>query len=464
MKIKSSYLERTVFWLIGLLLVLAPLGTFLTQIIKVYFYKKNFIYAGQIILILTGWKEIILVAGLVIGLLIFLVSKKIPFRINKLDLYLMALMAIGTSYGFMLLPSFKAIVFGFRYDFLVFLFYFLGRTCGTNKEDLAKLVKIILILSIPVCLFGIAQTLILPKGFMEIFGYSNTLSFTGNPLPPYHLIGQNIVRAMSTFPGPNSFAVYTVMILIFAIFWRKTFKKLWFQILISVVALLGLAFSFSRAHLISLAAALILSYVAIHLISKNKNRDSIKIATKYSFMATATFTFLVALSFLGTFLLANSSYQKGSVVGEMLFRQRSTVAHEFMRELAWKGIMEQPWGHGLGSAGLATTNTGGVVSNPESWYSQIIFEFGWPAVAGLLGLVYFLFRQVFLMYARSDGEMRKQVQLFLSGLIAILLGVSFLPAWYEVGSIMWWVLFGFFTSVYDQQKISLKDNNHENRH
>src|SRR3989338_212182 len=104
MRTKANFLQRSIFWLL------------------------------KLIFLLTGWKEIILVAGLLIVFLASLLSKELLFKPSRLDLYLLAFMAAGVIYGVMILPSFTSVVFGFRYDFLIFLFYFLARAAFIDKR------------------------------------------------------------------------------------------------------------------------------------------------------------------------------------------------------------------------------------------------------------------------------------------------------------------------------------------
>jgi hypothetical protein len=429
-----------------LLIILVPLGTMLIQLIRVLLWRLGIPISGDIVFAITAWKEIILVGALVLVLARSVSIKKFPFQIKKFDIFILILSFLGVIYGGLITHKINYIIFGFRYDFLIFFYYFLGRSIDVSKERFLEIIKKIIYISIPIIIFGILQTLVLPKGFMKIFGYSNTVSITGNPLPPYHLFGDNIVRAMSTFAGPNSFAFYCAVVLFLIWFFAdKIFVNKKIRLSLLVLTFLALIFTFSRTYIL-------ISFIMILVLIVQKYFKKIHapaLLKRYPVMI------LTILSFIFLALINFSPFIVGSIAkninsdGNFLFRANSSESHLFMREIAIKGILERPLGHGIGTSGLATTNVGGgIVTNPESWFFQLVFEYGILSLIFILILIYFLIDLMYNIYKRAKEK--AFFNFFVISLFIVFWAVSFLPAWYEVGSIILWTLFGIYISNHEK--------------
>ncbi len=435
----NTFLKNNLYWVLLSILILAPFGAFLLQVVKTLFASSGRPLSDIAVMALTGWKELLLVLGYGLVFFCLLLNKSRGFKLNSLDKALIVLMVAGVVYGYLVSPNWKQIVFGFRYDFLVFLFYLLARFVKIDWLTLKKILKILVWASVPIFIFGLLQTFIFPKGFMEIFGYSNIPSATGNPIPPYHLIGPNIVRAMGTFPGPNSLAMYSAFIFLTTIFLGKQILKNWQRYFVAGLSLITLLATFSRAHLVSLLGALALGFIFFQFIPLAKS----KIAKIYPTIVTVVLLAVMAFIVAATFALSSFSLNKNAGAGgDLLIRPVSTQAHTFYREKAWEVIKTKPWGSGLGTAGLATTNTGGEVFNPESWPIQMVYEFGWLGLLMILLILY-----VFMVFILREYQQAKDKifwRYFFTSFLAIFLSANFLPSWFEATSLMWWMVFGLF--------------------
>lgn len=388
---------------------------------------------------MIGWKEILLVVLML--LLVWLIAKerRLPFRLTLFDRYLAAFAVVGTIIGFIITHKLSWTVFGFRYDFSPFLYYFAARAAVVDRDQLMAMLKKLVWWSVPVMLFGLAQTLFLPMTFMQNFGYAwGGTGITGNPLPPYHLATASlqVVRAMSTFPGPNSLALYAVIVLL-AVGTLKLFSKKW-QLTLGALSLITLLATFSRGHLVGLACALLV-FLVFWKVKKNKR-----------YATAIVLIFLLVLTFAATMYAGRfqSSSKTSALLGLVLHDTSSTI-HEDVRLQAWDVIKTHPFGTGLGTSGLATTNTGGTVSNPESWYIQMTVEFGWLGLLASLAVLVLACRLFSDMGDDlSDSTDRRLLYFFVAGFAAVAVGANFLPSWFEVGSLYWWILFGFFLSDY----------------
>lgn len=441
---RSVKLRFVLFILLVFILIFAPYSTFVLQVIRhslelVHHPLSNFMVKAT-----TGWKEILLLIMGLIFIVIWLVDRRFPFKISRLDLILFSISVIGTIWGFLLVRKVSVVVFGFRYDFSVFYYYFLARAVNIDRNKIIQLLKTLILFSIPIFIFGILQTFVLPVNFMTKFGYYwSNQTVTGNPLPPYHLIGK-YVRAMSTFPGPNSLAMYAVFIffMILALthqYWQK--YKIAITILL-LLSLLSLLITFSRGHITDLFAAALMYLVFRYFPVKWR---------AWRGLGSAVIVWLmIVLAFLGTIYLGRIKDQNNnSTLNNLLLHDQSSQIHGSLLLQAWQNIRQHPLGTGLGTSGLATTNTGAVVFNPESWYAQITQELGF---LGLIFALLIIF-EILTTFSRiepdlGDPQDQKLLYFFLVGFIAIVTSANFLPSWFEVGSIYWWVLFGFFISDY----------------
>jgi hypothetical protein len=440
----STKLRFLLLVLLVFILIFAPYSTFLLQAMRhglelIHHPVSNFMVKAT-----TGWKEILLVIMGLIFLVIWLIDRRFPFKISRLDLILFSISALGTIWGFLLIRKVSVVVFGFRYDFSVFYYYFLARAVLLDRNKLIQLFKILILFSVPIFIFGILQTFVLPLNFMTKFGYYwSNQTVTGNPLPPYHLISK-YVRAMSTFPGPNSLAMYAVFIIFMILvlahqYWKKYKVAILFLLLLSLLSLL---ITFSRGHIVDLVVAAVMYLIFRYFPVKWR---------AWRGLGSASIVWLmIVLAFLGTIYLGRVKYiNSNSTITNLLLHDQSSQIHGSLLLQAWQNIKQHPLGTGLGTSGLATTNTGGVVFNPESWYAQITQELGFLGFIFALLIIF----EVLTTFSKiepdfGDPQDQKLLYFFLAGFIAIVTSANFLPSWFEVGSIYWWVLFGFFMSDY----------------
>lgn len=444
------FLERLTKYGLIFLLFFAPISTLIIQLIRFVFDNFSITLPRWASLTLVGWKEGLLLLLLLITLGRIILNKKLPFRIIKADIALFGVVIIGTIYGYFVGDrSISALVFGFRYDYLVLGIYFIARTVLQDRSQIQRVIKKYIWWSVPILLFGILQTLLLPRELLSEIGYSWIKNAGGNPLPPYHLIGSSIVRAMSTFPGPNSFAMFASLILslvIWSRFLRQKTGPSWLPILLIVISSLGLLLSFSRGHLISFVLANVIGFIIMRVAKNNKELPNKKIQI-WSIVIVALFFIFGAGVNIATSRVASLSASQNNFLSNILVRSNSTDVHNQVRNEAINEIRTNPWGHGIGTAGLATTNYGTTVFNPESWVLQMLYEFGWLALAlisAIIGaVVYVSLKMLFTLPEPQDKVMSL---LLLVGFMGIAFSSHFLPSWYEVASIAWWILFGWWIS------------------
>lgn len=441
----SSY-RRSIFFLLVALLLVIPYSTFLLAATQNFFVNQGHPLSSFAIKALVGWKEILLLVGVCIAAYGAFRERRLPVTLVKADLYVLLFMLGGVVVGGLMAPSTSSIVFGFRYDFSVFMFYVLARCCQVDREQLLRIGKWLLVAFLPIALFGLIQTLeIVPKDFLARFGYSDTYgAATGNPLPPYHAVGSSsIIRAMGTFPGPNSLAMYAVEMLLIGIFWSSFY---WSRSTKWSVATLIAGVScatFSRGHVVALAAGLAV-YGCMLMLYRRIRQGGSRI-----WVSGLLVSLLIVIIAHGITLYAGSASGLGGAVGEIVTHGQSSVGHQNLAQEALQRFLDHPNGTGLGTAGLATTNTQINVFNPESWYLTLLLEFGWWGLLLAWVAIGALFKQMWTVYGdMADVQDLHIMTFFIVEFIAILVGASFLPCWFEAGSLAFWILFGFFLADY----------------
>lgn len=437
-------LRRYIYLLLVITLVFAPYSTFFWQLVRHVFNVAGSPLPALLIKLTVGWKEVLLLLSSFLFGLLWVAGRKFPFKITRLDWYILIFTGVGTLWGAVISSKIAPVVFGFRYDFSVFVYYFVARAVIVSREDLIGLLRKLVLLSLPVLIFALAQTFYLPYNFMERFGYSWGMSVTGNPLPPYHLVLNKIVRAISTFPGPNSLAMYSVVILLIGGFVSGFWLKRYWRLGLVVLALLVLAITFSRAHLLSIGMASLISYGFWRLSRTNYGPSTI------GWMLGAGAIFFLIASFAATIYAGNlKSLGPWKTVQSLVLHEESSAIHRDVRERAWEIIKRNPFGTGLGTSGLATTNTGGEVFNPESWYMQMTQELGWFGIVMAVALLLAIYR-IFPVMEKDliDQKDRQLLFYFFTAFGAVAFSANFLPSWFEVGSIFFWILFAFFLTDY----------------
>lgn len=235
-----------------------------------------------------------------------------------------------------------------------------------------QIAKILIIVSTIVCLVGLAQW-ILPKDIMSHFGYS-----LDRGVKPAFFIDDkpDLPRVMSTIRDPNSLGAFLILpILLLAAAWSRLPKQ---RLLVGGLLLLHglvLFLTFSRSAWLGtiLSVGIFLAWV---------HRSKIKlILKKYWAIVAAGLLILV----FGIFLLRDQYVVQNVVFhsDENTQLTDSNNLHLILIQEGIDGVIDQPLGHGPGTAGLVSVHSDKVMI-PENYFVQIAYEVG---VAGLILLI-----------------------------------------------------------------------------
>lgn len=431
--VHADPLRRLVWWGLLALLCILPYSTFLTRAIPHALQQAGAGLPAWAGLAVLAWKEILLVGLLAVVCCIMLRDRRLPFRVTWLDWAIAAFCLVVLVIGWRPNLTLEQLAFGLRVDLSVFAYYWVARVVAADLDQVLWAIQALIIVTLPVWLFGIAQTLFLPRDLLVAFGYSLAVGPGGNLIVPYQLVGDTqLVRAMATFPSANHLAQYGLVLLPLVVYVGRRLGG-WRWPIVGLVSL-AVVLTFSRAGLVGFVLSPLL-VGGVVLLARRASRVVPHIPT------------LVWLGWLGLTLLATLLFMQAgqlsvgsSALDEVIFHGTSTSLHaQGMREV-WASIQAHPWGTGISTAGPATANTGSLVVDPESITLQIALEYGWLGLAAFLGLIYVIYQQI----DRERGRDELVARALLVSLTAILVAGIFLPTWFSWATITWWIVLGLF--------------------
>lgn len=216
-----------------------------------------------------------------------------------------------------------------------------------------------------VAAFAVLQATVLPKDFLEHFGYGPST------ILPYETINSNesYVRYASTTRGVNPLGAYMAVIIpILVALWAKLRPKaVWSIVVILMVG--AMVVSFSRSAWIGCAVSLA-CIIALRLKTRRDWLWAGGIAATFVVLAAISFAVLSKSTVLQNVFLHT---QENSAIKEDSNDARYSAFFTAAREVA-----HEPLGRGVGSAGPASIhNSKAVPRMAENYFLQITQEAGW---------------------------------------------------------------------------------------
>lgn len=271
------------------------------------------------------------------------------------------------------------------YNLRIFAYVIIGYSLALllPKTDLTKrFAKLLIILSTVVCFIALLQW-VLPKDIMTHFGYS-----LDRGVKPNFFIDDkpDLPRVFSTLRDPNSLGAFLILPIIII---SQTLLKSWktnrrtFLTGLLLLHILVLLLTFSRSTLLAtiIAAGVLLALQNRGLVAKHKTK-----------LIAAGVIFIVVSA--GIFVSLRDTYLVENVV---LHSDETTVLADpnelriGLAEKAMNGIIDQPLGHGPGTAGLVSTRLpNGLLT--ENYFLQIAYEVGIFGFMVFIALLYVIIR------------------------------------------------------------------------
>ena len=401
----------------GLLLILAimPFHAFLS----VWFGSM---FGHQAIF--QAWKEVVILVLAVATLGLAIKDQRIRTRLRQAwILAIFSLVILGLVVTAITRPLPLVAAFGIKTDF-EYLIAAIIAACVADKLFLMRALKIIVVAAAIVSGYDVLQIFLLPPDFLTHFGYGPST------IAPFQHIaeGTSALRFPATLGGPNQLGTYLILpICLSAALYIKQ-RRPW-QAALFVACLISLTWTFSRSAWLGAGVALIVTILAT--IPKHSRRPALLVS------AAAVAAGLIALPLL---LSSNSHLQFFILHSSIQNHDQANLSdsqHAASLTSGASSLLNNPLGHGLGTAGPATFHEG-AINIIENFYLQIGYEMG------VLAIVIFGFIVVTLIIKLIK---KSQLSLLAIPAAAALIGISLvalvLPAWVDSStSLILWIVAG----------------------
>ncbi|MDR1032767.1 MAG: O-antigen ligase family protein [Candidatus Nomurabacteria bacterium] len=260
-------------------------------------------------------------------------------------------------------PKLAAVAMDLRYFLAFIMAYALVQLDKSFWQSvIGKLPKVAIAVGVVLSLVGLAQVALLPPDFLAYFGYG------ADTIAPYITIDQtNVLRAFATLRGPNDYAAFLILPLLFAVLRLFSSRKL-IQVLPVLVVAAGILASSSRSAI--LAALIALGVLAIVKVPKAIFK------TKRFWAAAAVLLVMLAA---GLALALNNPFLRLHLLHIRDGRDTATATsnsdHVDYAQDSVERIVRQPLGCGAGCSGPASYY-GDDAKVSENYYLQITEEYG----------------------------------------------------------------------------------------
>lgn len=299
-----------------------------------------------------------------------------------------------------------------------------------GKIRIQEVTKLLLIVSSIVCLLGIVQY-VLPKDILTHAGYS-----LERGVKPVFFIDDkpDLPRIMSTLRDPNSLGAYLILpMIILVLTWLRRPSA---RMMLSGLLILhgwALMLTFSRSAWLG-ALISVLVVVAWNY----KHRLSKLLRSYWPVAALAIITLI-----FGGFLLRDQYFVQ-NVIFHSDENTTLTDSNELHLDYAQKGIegiINQPEGHGPGTAGLVSIRNKNTGILTENYFIQIGYE------VGLVGLIVLLVAMGLILHCLwlKKGSLP---QALIASFVGITICSLLLLTWSnEAVAAQWWLLTGVVLGV-----------------
>jgi len=428
---------RKPFWGLLFLVALIPFHAFLLTAGSDWLnIKDNTIF--------SLWKEFLLAILIVRIIYDAIKARKFPIKIILADKLIAALFIIALITILYGTKNLAQAGWGIRYDFELFLVYFVARALIKNLDQVKVIFYTLLAGGAIVAIFGIIQVLFLPPDFLaRCCGYSYVFEWTPDkPLQASQVIpgaepgSIGSYRIISTLAGPNQLGIYlgTVLLLAIAAIYNtaKKSEKIIYTIL-AILFLIPIYFTYSRSAWLAILAGLIV--LAAFSLTK-----------KYLLWFLWALLAAIALAILIVILGA----EKSDFISNILLRTSTSGDHILRIKESLLTFIKAPWGLGVGKAGLVSLRfpENEVLIN-ESWHFQILVELGLVGFLVYVGILVDFFRKLFTKIKSITGQYQRTFILAaLAILSAMIIHGFFLHTWTDITLVVLvWVIMGIAINI-----------------
>jgi hypothetical protein len=355
---------------------------------------------GTALTIVSAWKDVLLVAALV---LVVRERRRLPFDGRLTDWLALVFGALVVLYG--LLPqswlgggaTHKGVLYAARHDLLPVAAYFLGRGLDLTERERGRLCHTVLATAAVVAAFGLIDVYAVSLSFWRPaagwFHDQLGLTYSGLSGLPENFVynaGNGVVfrRLTSTFLSPLATSYLLVVALFFIPLRRRWGPPL------ALLLFAALLWTHTRSALLALVVVLVLRALV-----RRQVRPLVWIAV----------VAVIGLAFVkgyGHFGPRTHFTAKELLVQERIAREHpqasndptsvnesSTSEHLASLREGARTVLHHPWGFGLGNSGVTAARTHVKVQAGESTYTELGVE------TGVLGMLVFVAWSVALLHS-----------------------------------------------------------------
>ncbi len=306
-----------------------------------------------------------------------------------------------------------------------------------------RVIKLVLTVSTVVCLIALLQW-ILPKDIMTHFGYA-----VERGVKPNFFIDDkaDLPRVFSTLRDPNSLGAFLVVPITLLLhswlkFWRSNKRMLLSGLLLLHGLILFLTFSRSAW------LAMVFSLGALLLLTQGK------LITKHLKKFAPVIVVGLVLIIGGLFILRDQYI----VQNVLLHSDENTTAQQDSNDLHLRliqsglsGIVNDPQGHGPGSAGIVSIQNSQGVFLTENYYLQIGYEVGLPGLLCFLAIIFYATNRLIHTFREKNSPILPAV--LLSSMAGYVVMAMLTHLWTnEAVACQWWMLAGILLGLGTKSK------------
>ncbi|CEP94203.1 O-antigen polymerase [[Clostridium] sordellii] len=401
---------------------------------KRIFLLKNYIFLSIYIYIIRPctFKNIVIIVDifLLILLLIGLTKYKNKSIPKNLNIYVLTLLLLGLI-GILnpnIINKYNSLI-EFRKTIFQFLAIYIGYIYIYSREELNEILKFILIISLPILIYGIKQYIIFTEFDMLYLAQSSADIYT-------NMYGGKF-RAISIFSGPFHFGMFSLIMLCIAIYFMSIYKEKskYKYYLIAIIAIISALSSLTRVNIVALLVILIVNLIFIFKVG---NKKSILILLGLALLSLIMFIIVYSnglILFNEKNVLYKTFYSLTNIGTDTRFMGRiDTWIKSF--EMIFNNII---LGNGIGSAADAMSYVAYNHVTPHNMFLKITIEIG------IVGLVAFVF--LWVVSLKKVIKLNNSYQkLYISVMLVILVNgmTGTTISAYPVNTLFWMIIGSIF--------------------
>lgn len=372
-----------------------------------------------------GLSQGLIVALAAIGLLYAYSSRSLGLKMDKTNTIFVIIAVLSLVTTLFVRPDGSAVLFGLKNNILPLAVFFIAQLPFSKNLPIRK--RLVWLVAVPgfiISFLAILQSTVISADLLEKIGYN------ANTINPRQIVDGSLsfYRAFSTLGGPNQLGAYLLLPLAFAIVYGIKNKNKWFLVGVPLL-LAGLALSFSRSAWLGALATLFFSILLV--LTKKQRIYFVLLSFVAMIMLTGSVYLLAKSNQRFQNVVLHGSYVENQIIGSD--QQRITALSN-----AVGAVVEEPFGHGLGSAGPASFQSSKPVIT-ENWYLQIAYE------VGIFGLLLYLFAFGSLLLDFYKNRNSALASSLFAATIGILVANLFLHTWADgTLSLLGFSLYGLY--------------------